>query len=71
MYINLSNQPIESPIFFCMGVQLFKGDTLTEWLDYSSNETLHIKPLFSQIINAIEYIHKNNIVHQNLHVSSM
>ncbi|KAG5899731.1 hypothetical protein JTB14_030119 [Gonioctena quinquepunctata] len=62
----------DPPVFLYIQMQLCKKESLKEWLSSNKDrEYLFILDIFSQILEAVEYVHLQGLIHRDLKPSNI
>jgi hypothetical protein len=65
--------PKASRMFLFIQMQLCRRESLREWLrdNVSNRSTCVVLPMFEQIVQAVEYVHLQGLIHRDLKVRSI
>ncbi|XP_057656757.1 eukaryotic translation initiation factor 2-alpha kinase [Diorhabda carinulata] len=67
--ITFNNDP---PVFLYIQMQLCKKESLKEWLtDHQERDYNFVIDIFSQILDAVEYVHLRGLIHRDLKPSNI
>lgn len=72
--LNLQDRKLvkkSAKMFLYIQMQLCKKMSLREWLKEQnrSRDTIHVLNIFQQIVNAVEYVHLQGLIHRDLKVN--
>lgn len=68
-----STPKIQTKVFLYIQMQLCRKDSLRDWLRENTTEAreLQIRPIFGQIVDAVDYVHLKGLIHRDLKPSNI
>lgn len=68
-----SNTKIQTKVFLYIQMQLCRKDSLRDWLRENTTEAreMQIRPIFEQIVDAVDYVHLKGLIHRDLKPSNI
>ncbi|XP_055908473.1 eukaryotic translation initiation factor 2-alpha kinase [Eupeodes corollae] len=68
-----SSSKIQTKVFLYIQMQLCRKDSLRDWLRENTSEAreLQIRPIFEQIVDAVDYVHLKGLIHRDLKPSNI
>ncbi|XP_055853911.1 eukaryotic translation initiation factor 2-alpha kinase [Episyrphus balteatus] len=68
-----SGPKIQTKVFLYIQMQLCRKDSLRDWLRENTAEAraMQIRPIFEQIVDAVDYVHLKGLIHRDLKPSNI